>query len=140
MAAPESTPTPTVSIPSRAMQTVIPLAHALQAVAAAGGDRLGLTFVEDFDQEGALILADPDAGMLGRRMAQHVGETLLHDAVAGVGDRRRYRRRGRCHVQLDGQSGPLDASDQVTQIREPGSGRPQRHTLALIAPRRRPAR
>src|ERR1035441_5793588 len=35
MAAPESTPTPTVSIPSRAMQTVIPLAHALQAVAAA---------------------------------------------------------------------------------------------------------
>jgi hypothetical protein len=65
-------------------------------------------------------------------MAQHVGQALLHDPVAGVADRRRYRLSGRRHVQLDGQACSLDPGDQVAQVREPGPGRPQRHAVAVV--------
>ena len=58
----------------------------------------------------------PDTGVVGRRMAQHVGEPFLHDAETGMVYHRRYGVARAAHFQVDIQPGSSDAVDEVTQV------------------------
>jgi hypothetical protein len=60
--------------------------------------------------------------------------------VVGVGDCRWYCLRSRGRIQLDGQPGPADAGDQVTQVRESGPLRSQGHAFDVVAAHRGPGR
>jgi hypothetical protein len=50
------------------------------------GGRTGLAVVYHLDGDGAVAHFDPDARLAGGRVAQHVGQALLDDAVSGVAD------------------------------------------------------
>ena len=77
----------------------------VRQVAVPRGVGAGLAVVNDLDQERALLPTDPDAGVLGRRMAQHVGQALLHDPITGMANRRRDGLPGRRHLQVNRQPG-----------------------------------
>ena len=109
--------------PSAAARSRMPASPCPAAAGGAVGSRVRLAFVEHLDEHGAVAGLDPDQGLAGGGVAQHVGKPLLDDAVSGVADGRAGRLgRGARHLEVDGQPRLLHAGDEAAQAARSWTG------------------
>jgi len=71
--------------------------------------------VRDVDDDGAVVDLNPDTRLAGGRVAQHVRQSFLDDAVPGVADGCGQRGRHADHVEIYGEARGLHARDEVGQ-------------------------
>lgn len=95
-----------------------PPAHPFDAVSVASAGGLGRR-ADDRDHDLIGPVVDGDSGRLGDAMAQHVGQGLLHDPIAGHVDRGRQGTLGAVRLNVDLGAGVRHAALQVIEPRQP---------------------